>query len=271
MRSVGLTVLGLLGARGLAGCRRGAGAASPQDVRAADASSAAPIAGDASGGDASGEVPADVAADPGPASPDDTSAVPEAPAAVGGTAWERVRGCWYGLLAWQAREDRNTVPHEQREAERDRRKAEHRAASDELTAAGELRPAIAERLVAAFDEAAFHVWRSSAGMTCYRMTVAGSRLGEGRGAILERLATLKELLEQGVVSEEAASDARTTFERELLLFDRVAELQAAPVEGRWQVEQRLIEQIEGGEVPPDDDDREAARVLVDLLLARPAR
>lgn len=269
MRSVGITMLGLLGARAVAGCKRDGGAASSQDVRPADGSTAP-----------SGAVAADGTAAPDAAvvTPEPEAAADVAPeatpttdaAAASVSRLDPVRACWLGLLAWQAQGRRPEADHDQREAERDRRKTEHRAALDAAVEAGELQPPIAQRLAAAFDEAAFHVWRSSAGMTCYRMTMAGSRLAEGRGAVLERLAALQELADRGAVDAQVAADARETFERELVLFDGIAELETRDGQARWEAERQLVEQLDAGGVAPDADDVEAARVLVDLLLARPA-
>jgi hypothetical protein len=264
MRSVGLTMLGLLGARTVAGCKRDGGATSPQDVRAADASSAPPVVAEAGVGGPTEEAVADGVPEAAPAAAADI-----ATAEASGSGLDRVRACWFALLAWQAQENRWEVPQEEREADRDRRKAEHRAAIDAAVEAGELPPAIAERLAIAFDEAVFHVWRSSGGMTCYRMTIVGGRMSESRARILERLKALKELADRGTVPEAAVAESRATLERELVLLDRAADVQQLEGEARREAEQQLVEQIDSGGIASGADDIEAARTLVDLLLTDP--
>jgi hypothetical protein len=260
MKSVGITMLGLAGARSLGGCR-GKSASSPQDVRGALDSSAAPGI-DAGAGAAVDATTAEAAPD----AQEETLAEGNGAVEAGGTGWDRVRGLWYGLHDWEQDRERFNVPSEQSEADRDRRKAEHRAALDGLVAAGGLRTAIAERLVVAFDEAAFHVWRTGIMATCYDPTQAGVRMQEGRGRILGRLAALKDMLDQGVVSESAVADSRAALEREIVFFDKVEELERLEGDARWAAERELVDTIDAGGVPPDADDTEAARILVEVLL-----
>lgn len=165
----------------------------------------------------------------------------------------RLRNCWL-RLDWLAQKTRETPPekYEQGEQARDKLVAEHRAALDDLVAAGELDGAVAGQIQVAFDEAAFHAWRNNAPMTCYM-------------ALPIEYGARDDLLQQAELLREAASnldpavveEVQGAIARDIALFEAAT----GPEAGF-----ELIEQFEAGEIAASPEAVEAARTLVDLLL-----
>jgi len=163
----------------------------------------------------------------------------------------RLRSCWL-RLDWLARQARGD--YERGEQARDELVAEHRAALDDLVAAGEVDAAVADQVQVAFDEAAFHAWRSNAPMTCYMALPV--EYG-GRDDLLQQAELLRKAasgLDPAVVEEVQAAIAR-----DIALFEAAAGPEAGA---------KLIEQFETGEIKASPEAVEAARILVDLLLRR---
>jgi hypothetical protein len=165
----------------------------------------------------------------------------------------RLRNCWL-RLDWLAQKTRETPPekYEQGERARDKLVAEHRAALDDLIAAGELDAAVADQMQVAFDEAAFHAWRSNAPMTCY---IAPPVEYVARDDLLLQAEVLREAasdLDPAMVGEVQAAIAR-----DIAFFEAATGPQAG---------YELIEQFEAGEIEASPEAVEAARILVDLLL-----
>jgi hypothetical protein len=165
----------------------------------------------------------------------------------------RLRSCWL-RLDWLAQKTRETPPENYGEGQqaRDKLVAEHHTALDDLVAAGELDAAVADQMQVAFDEAAFHAWRSNAPMTCYE-------------ALPVEYGARDDLIQQAELLREAASaldpavveEVQAAIARDIALFEAAA----GPEAGF-----KLIEQFEAGEIEANPEAVEAARILVDLLL-----
>jgi hypothetical protein len=165
----------------------------------------------------------------------------------------RLRNCWL-RLDWLAQKTRETPPenYEQGEQARDKLVAEHRAALDDLVAAGELDAVVADQMQVAFDEAAFHAWRNNAPITCYE-------------ALPIEYGARDDLIQQAELLREAASDldpavveeVQAAIARDIALFEAAT----GPGAGF-----ELIQQFEAGEIEASPEAVEAARILVDLLL-----
>jgi len=125
-------------------------------------------------------------------------------------------------------------------------KARHRAALEALIVAGDLSPAVAKALQAAFDEAVFHVWRSQA--TCYMMYPMEA---VPREDLLARARALGEV-EAGLDAPSVAQ-ARTAIERDMALFQSQSR------------DRQLVALWQSGEIPVGQETRDAAQFLVDLL------
>ena len=93
---------------------------------------------------------------------------PTAPASL--SARERLRACWlsFNELAGKTRAGSNQSGENSFDDPFGAQlKADHRRALDELVAAGELEPAVADLVQEAYEAAEYHVWRSNAPITCY--------------------------------------------------------------------------------------------------------
>lgn len=179
--------------------------------------------------------------------------------------WLRLRSAWLDLPAMCTGGDGwNTDPDA---ADLERRKAGHRAALDELLAAGELRAPVAELLHNAFSDTAWHAWRSCNGPTCYEPTILGSTLMETRGRVVQRLEALDGMVASGTLDADLVAASRATFRQQLAILDAEEALSGLEGQARWDAESRLVDAIEAGGPEATDDEREAAGILVDLLLA----
>ena len=168
----------------------------------------------------------------------------------GGSPRERVRDCW-SRLDWLAQKARDYENYEAGEKARDELIADHRAALDDLVAAGELDAAVADQMQVAFSEAAFHAWRDNAPITCYIALPVeyGPRSDLVRQAELLKAA---DGLDPATVEKVQAAIARD------ITFFEVA---AGPEPGY-----ELLEQLEAGEIEASAEAIEAAHTLVSLIL-----
>lgn len=180
-------------------------------------------------------------------------------------AWARLRSGWLDLpRLCTGGEGWNTDPES---TDLERRKREHRAALDELVAAGELRAPIADLLHEAFVDTAWHAWRSCNGPTCYEPSILGSTLMETRGRVVQRLEALDDAIASGSIDPGLAADSRTTFQQQLAILDAQEAVSGLEGQARWDAESRLVDAIEAGGPEATADEREAAGILIDLLLA----
>lgn len=123
----------------------------------------------------------------------------------------RVRRAWLSLDELAETTGQNS---ESGEAMQSRLSADHRAALDELVAAGELSATAAGDVQAAFDAAAYHAWRAHAPITCYEPALVdyapttAANLGQ-------QAALLAEMAAQGRLDSETVARARTAIERDV--------------------------------------------------------
>lgn len=181
----------------------------------------------------------------------------------GGSPRDRLRDCWLKLdwLAQQA-----TGDFDRGERAREQLASRHRAALDDLVAAGELDAAVADYVHEAFSEAAHHIWWSNAPITCYMMVQTFTPASADQLSQQTRL--LAEMAESGNVDPVTTAQAQAAIERDIVLLN-------LSDEEMW----ALYEEIRqaGGDsfdLPPSDEldleitpeAAEAARFLVELLL-----
>ena len=176
--------------------------------------------------------------------------------------WERLRRHWLDLEGLVA------LDWEEGQAEVERRGTAHRAALDELVAAGKIEPAVAEHMHMAFLEAAEHIRLSRSMMTCYDMSQLGSVQMNTREDLVRQQALLVELAASGELDGAAVQRAWQAIERDIIFLEGVASLEALSGEARWQAESRLLEQFESSQLEGDPAAIEAARLLVGLLLGQ---
>ncbi len=172
------------------------------------------------------------------------------------SGWDGVRAPWRDLdrLA-KAAED-----SERGEKLRESLVADHRNALDGLVAAGEVTAPVAADIHVAFEEAAYHVWRSHAPISCYE-PVAWPQYDIDAAANLARQA---ELLEQHAagLDEATAAEARKAIERDIAFLSldpaRQQEIQRTEADGAW----RALADLEL-EAPAEST--QAAEILVQVL------
>ena len=177
--------------------------------------------------------------------------------------WREARKLWYDLdlLA------RDAHDYERGEATLARLIDGHSAALAKLQQTGEIDAAIATDLQAAFEGAAYHVWRSNAPMTCY-MFMAGPG-HEANVDLALQADLLQELASRSEIDEATVQRIRDAIERDVAIM-------AMPFEEQQTLVQAAI-QAGGGnhpsladldlDIPPDVVT--AAEMLVELLLGRP--
>ena len=123
----------------------------------------------------------------------------------------RLRSCWLQLdpLAQQTHKD-----YERGSQMKDQLVADHRAALDTLIAAGELSAAVAAQMQAAFVEAAYHVWRANAPMTCYEPVLV-DYTPTGASQLVQQANLLAEMAERGDLDPSTVAQARAAIERDI--------------------------------------------------------
>jgi hypothetical protein len=160
----------------------------------------------------------------------------------------RLRACWQELarLCQDNQADIDEI---------DRKRGElvdkHRAVLDDLVASGELEGGVADLIQVAFSEAAFHIWRTKAPITCY---VVYPIEASAREDILKQLEVLREVSDG--LDPRVVRQVETAMAQDISLLDAVA---------GGEVQTDLIEQFKAQELQVGRDVLEASRFLVDLL------
>jgi hypothetical protein len=148
--------------------------------------------------------------------------------------------------------------------------ADHRAALDELVTAGELSASVADLVQESYGAAVYHVWRSSAPMTCYEPVIVDYRPSSA-GILVQQSEMLAQIAAQGTIEPETLAKAQTALEHDMAFYD----LSDADVQALY--ERVLEESREAGQSIPSFDElqleltpdaREAARFILELLTGK---
>lgn len=180
------------------------------------------------------------------------------------TPRDRLRTYWLQLdiLAAKTQDD-----FERGEEMREQLTDDHRIALDELVAAGGLTAAVADDIQAAFREAAYHVWRAAAPITCYEPVLI-----DYTPTSADQLVEQADLLAE--MAESSALDAQTVARVQAVIERDVAFLALAHEDVRALYD-RLVEAAGDSYAFPSFDELEleippeavaAAHFLVELLL-----
>jgi hypothetical protein len=184
----------------------------------------------------------------------------------GGTPRERLRRCWQ-RFDWLERQTGDWQDYEKGEKALEQLKAEHRAALDELVAAGELDGSVADEVQNAFDAAAYHVWRSYAPITCYKPAVP-DYAPESAGQLVRQAELLAGMVGDGTVDQTTVARAQAAIERDVAFMNLSSEEEGLLYE-------ELVAEAGGSYDFPSFDELDleitpeaakAAQFLVDLLL-----
>jgi hypothetical protein len=176
----------------------------------------------------------------------------------------KLRSTWL-KLDWLAKQ--STGDWERGEKARNELATQHQAALDELVAAGELAPEVAEELQAAYDAATYHVYRSNAPITCYEPVIV-DYAPTSSNELTKQADLLTEMAESGDLDPATVSQAQEAVARDISFV-------SLSQDERQALYDLLIEAAnQGTPIPPFDqidvditpEAAEAARFLVEVLL-----
>ena len=92
--------------------------------------------------------------------------------------------------------------------------ANHRAALDELVAAGELDAAVADLVQEAYAAAVYHVWRSNAPITCYEPMMV-DYAPTSAAQLVQQSAVLAEMAAKGDLNPDTVAIVQKTIQHDL--------------------------------------------------------
>ncbi len=128
---------------------------------------------------------------------------------------------------------------------------------------GEIKPATAAALEAAFRDRYFHIRRSKYSMaSCYEMTMLGGSLQASRAAMEEQANVLNDLAKRGKLPSSATEKARAVLAKELAFQMQANELWSG--DSDWKAQDELHKRYERGAIEATDATTEAAKTLVDF-------
>jgi hypothetical protein len=179
----------------------------------------------------------------------------------------RLRSCWQ-RFGWLEEQASDWSDYEKGERARDDLVAEHRAALDELVAAGELEADVADLVQEAFAEAAYHVWRANCGVTCYEPMPGPEYTPYASSQLVAQAEILADLADDATVDQETVARAQAAVEQgiaflglsdeeEKALYDELVEAAGESCD---------FPTFDGLELEVTPEAAEAARFLVELLL-----
>lgn len=193
--------------------------------------------------------------------------IPLIEAGSSGTPRERVRRSWQ-KFGWLEKQASDWSDYEKGDKARDQLKTEHRAALDELVAAGELDADVADLVQEAFDEAAYHVWRANCGMTCYEPMPGPEYTAYASSQLVQQAELLADLAGDASIDQDTVAQAQAAVEQGIAFLGLSNEEEKALYD-------ELMEAAgESYDYPPFNEleleitpeAAEAARFLVELLL-----
>ena len=126
----------------------------------------------------------------------------------------RLRDCW-ARLPWLEEQTQDWDRPERGEEARDQLVADHRAALNDLVAAGDLEAEVANEIQVAFGAAAYHVWRANAPITCYEPMELPDYGSISASQLARQADILAEVAETGDVDPETLAEAQATVERDM--------------------------------------------------------
>ncbi len=171
---------------------------------------------------------------------------------------DRLRAYWLQLDSLALEAQQNPDRSDQLRAEL---VADHQAVLDELVSAGELDAAVADQVQVAFDQAAFHIWRSNVPVSCYIALPVEFDARDDLRQQFELLSQVTDGLDQSTVQQ-----VQTAIERDIAFFETLADLQPLQGEAYQQAQQELIAQFGTDDMEVSPEAAGAARFLVELLL-----
>ena len=186
------------------------------------------------------------------------------------TARERLRSCWlrFGELAQATLEESNEGITENTLGQQ--LMAEHRLSLDDLVAAGELTPAVADLIQEAYNAAVYHVWRSNALMTCYEPMMVDYAPASA-GVLVQQSEVLSEIVDENSIDPETLAKARTALEHDMAYFN-LTEEEVDNLYDRlvteWQTQQQSFPTFEELDLEITPNAKTAAQFIISLLTSK---
>lgn len=182
----------------------------------------------------------------------------------------RVRSCWQ-RFDWLAEEAQHWDDPERGDEARVGLITDHRAALDELVAAGELKADVADLVQEAYNEAAHHIWRANCGMTCYEPVPRPDYAATSGAQLVRQAEVLAELADDESIDPQVMARNQAAIEHEMAFVGLT--------DGETEALYDALDAAAGGSYNYPTFDKldleitseaaEAARFLVELLLEEP--
>jgi hypothetical protein len=180
---------------------------------------------------------------------------------------ERLRSCWQ-RFGWLEEQASDWSDYEKGDQAREELITEHRAALDEMVAAGELDADVAELVQEAFAEAAYHVWRANCGMTCYEAMPGPEYTPYASSQLVQQAEILSELADDASVNQETVAQAQAAVEQGIAFLGLSNEEEKALYDALIEAagESHDYPSFNELDLESTPEAAEAARFLVELLL-----
>ncbi|MBN1978461.1 MAG: hypothetical protein JW918_13775 [Anaerolineae bacterium] len=179
----------------------------------------------------------------------------------------RLRSCWQ-RFGWLEEQASDWSDYEKGERALEQLTNEHRAALDELVAAGELDKGVADEVQNAFDAAAFHIWRANCGATCYEPLMMPDYTQSGSAQLVSQAELLADLADDATIDPETLAEIQAAVERDIAFLNLSPEEERALYDALKEAagEDFDYPTFAGLELEITPEAAEAARFLVGLLL-----
>ncbi len=188
--------------------------------------------------------------------PDD----PSTPAPPPPTGWAAVRASWRDLPALQQAAD----DYEKGEKVLAEMTGRHESALDQLVKSGELRKPVAADMQVAFSEAAFHIWRSYAPISCYEPTPWPVYDQDAKHSLASQAEALARMAGTTEIDPATVDLARQAIERDIAFLTLPSGDQMAMQRAQSQSWTAFADL----ELTVDEEAKEAAHILTEVLLGQ---
>jgi hypothetical protein len=176
------------------------------------------------------------------------------------TGWDAVRASWRDLPSLQqAAED-----YEKGEKVLAEMTGRHESALDELVKSGDLRKPVAADMQVAFSEAAFHVWRSYAPISCYEPTPWPVYDQDAKHSLASQAEALAKMAGASEIDAATVELARQAIERDIAFLTLPSGDQMA----MQQTQSQTWTAFTDLELVVDEETKEAAHILTEVLLGQ---
>jgi hypothetical protein len=188
-------------------------------------------------------------------------------------ARDRLRLCWlrFGELAQKTKEASDSGDDSwQDNPVGAQMNADHRAALDELVAAGDITAPVADLIQEAYAAAVFHIWRSNVPVTCYEPMIVDYAPASANNLVLQSEA-LDQVAAGTPIAPETLEKIRTALEHDLAFYALTdSEVQALydQMVKEYQSSGGTIPSFEELELTLTPDVKTAAGFLLDVLTAK---